>query len=91
MHIKNEPSTFDEIVAGWDDKVTCRWITRAGGICRRTAQWHFDIHGCQRGTICTQHYHEYLRINIHGPLGIQCPDCDRIFQSIEETYRAVRL
>ncbi|AIU07993.1 hypothetical protein [Mycolicibacterium smegmatis] len=88
---------FYDVVGAWDDKVLCQCETQRGDQCRRSAQWLVNSHGCERLTMCTQHFHDavaYLEDFFAEFKGGDCSICGRffaVFSDFSDTFTAVRL
>lgn len=88
MSTANAPSIFDQIVADFDNKVPCVWITQSDRQCQRGANWNLDVHGCFGGTLCGHHYWEWHRMNIGRRY---CGICVTDFPSFTSAFTARKL
>lgn len=94
MNTKNELAIFDEIVAGWGERVPCVWDTTTGRPCRRPARWQVIFHGCRRYTYCSHHFSQLCRINealFRRQGSARCPVCSQSYRAWSDTHTAVRL
>lgn len=84
--------TFNQIIEAWDNEVQCSWPTKAG-TCKRQASWVINLHGCDSGTACTQHYRAWLQVQAARDLdgGGPCPICKRMYRTLDSYHTAVRL
>lgn len=85
-------TTFEEVIAVWEEAVPCEWETPSGKPCRRPARWLGILHGCQQATLCTHHQNEYMRQYPrldNGPR--DCDLCGRTFPTYDAGFRAVPL
>lgn len=88
MSTNHVSSAFDEIVASFDKKVPCHWVTKAGKECKRGANWDFDAHGCFGGPLCGHHYSQWRRMNYDRRY---CKFCDTTFPSFTAAFTARKL
>lgn len=89
MTAVNRPAIFDEVVAGWDERIPCVWVsTTTGKPCQRGAHWNLDAHGCFGGTLCGHHFWEWHRDNFGGT---RCVVCDHTFPSFLDAFTARKL
>lgn len=95
MTSQTDTRMFEEIVAGWGQRVQCQKVSGLPHQCRNPASWRAVRHcGTERVLLCTRHKNLWIAHHqavIHRDGDVDCSFCEQRFTNVSQIAAFSRL